>query len=226
MALVSREIIAELEQKLGYDFRSIEWLKKALSHPSAKRQHTEFERLEFLGDRVLGLCVATLLLKKFPMENEGALAKRFSVLVSRQMCLFIAQKINLECYLDIIVDPHALSNVPAIMADAMEAVLAAVYLDSDLNTCLTVVERLWKNTFIMENDRIKNPKSELQEKLQKRKKNAPLYELVAQAGSAHEPVLVYKVVLANGLSFEGQGPNRKVAEQEAARRALEYLARS
>lgn len=215
--------IHSLETKINYEFQNSSHLLNAIEHPSAKPNNKQFERLEFLGDRVLGLSIANLLLKKFPSENEGHLAKRLAYLVSKEACQLVATHLNLEKDLSTICDAGAASNISAIQADAVEAILGAIYLDGGFDACFRVVSILWHDIVQQDHELPKDPKSTLQEWLQKRKINAPQYVLCSSEGPAHQPILIYQVIIEGFPTFQGEGTNRKSAERQAAQNALDYI---
>jgi ribonuclease-3 len=212
-----------LEKTVGHGFSNPHYLTWALSHPSAKPKNKQFERLEFLGDRVLGLCMATLLLEVFTTENEGSLAKRQAVLVSKESCQTIANLIRLDDFLDSICDDGAHVNRISILADGVEALLGAIYLDAGLAPCLQFVREFWTPLLHESKEPPKDAKSSLQEWLQKRGKSLPIYTLMENTGPAHQPHIVCEVVMDGYPSFQGIGGSRRQAEQEAAQTALAYL---
>ncbi len=216
--------ITTLQNIIHYAFKTPVLLEKALAHPSAMPRNKDFERFEFLGDRVLGLCVANLLLKAFPEEPEGHLAKRQAYLVSKEVCQIVAKQIQLEDYIHVIYDKGAhASNMMAILADAVEALLGAMYLDGGLAACEGFVQRHWSDVSHREKTPPKDAKSALQEWAQKRGKSVPVYTLVNADGPSHQPMLIYSVAVDGLPIFKGEGGNRRTAEQIAAKAALSYI---
>lgn len=213
-----------LEATIGYTFKVPALLEKALSHPSAAPRNKDFERFEFLGDRVLGLAMATALLELFPNEPEGHLAKRQAVLVSRESCQTIAGLIQLEAHIKAVCDlgVHA-SNMMAILADAVEALLGALYLDGGIEPCHAFVRRFWANLFHNSKEPPRDAKSTLQEWLQKRGKPTPIYTPTGMTGPAHNPIFECEVQLDGFPVFKGTGRNRRMAEQEAAKAAMMWI---
>lgn len=213
-----------LEQTIHYTFKTSSLLEKALAHPSAMPRNKDFERFEFLGDRVLGLCMATLLIQFFPTEPEGHLAKRQAYLVSKDVCQIMAKQIGLEKYVQAICDKGAHeSNLMAILADAVEALLGAMYLDGGLAPCESFVRKQWADLFYSESPPPKDAKSTLQEWSQKRAKPVPIYTLISTEGPSHQPTLVYTVDIEGLPQFKGEGRNRRTAEQAAAKAAMVYI---
>lgn len=212
------------ENTIDYTFTNTTLLEKALAHPSAKPRNKDFERFEFLGDRVLGLTMATVLLELFPNEPEGHLAKRQAVLVSRESCQTVAKLIQLETYVEAVCDQgvHA-SNMMAILGDAVEALLGAIYLDGGLIPCHDFVRHFWADLFHDSKEPPKDAKSSLQEWLQKRGKPTPVYTPTDVRGPAHNPTFECQVQLEGFPIFKGTGRNRRMAEQSAAKTAMEHI---
>ena len=213
-----------LETLIGYTFKTPALLEKALSHPSAVPRNKDFERFEFLGDRVLGLTMAAVLLELFPTEPEGHLAKRQAVLVSRESCQTVAGLIQLEPHIKAVCDSGAHeSNMMAILADAVESLLGAIYLDNGLDACHTFVRRFWADLFHNSKEPPKDAKSTLQEWLQKRGKPTPVYTPTDMTGPAHNPTFECEVQLDGLPLFKGTGRNRRTAEQDAAKAAMIWI---
>lgn len=202
-------------------FRDPSLLEKALTHPSYRRSRVnDFERLEFLGDRVLGVIVAEMLYRIFPKEKEGDLAKRSAVLVNRDVCYEIACQLNMKEYVKVV--GADLTKNTTVLSDAMEAVIGALYLDSGLEATRAFVEPLWRAHIDKTNKPPKDYKSQLQEWSQKRALGIPVYEVKSSSGPAHAPEFVVEVSIGND-SAQGTGAPRKQAEQEAARAFLNQV---
>jgi ribonuclease-3 len=204
-------------QHIGYTFRDRTLLTQALTHTSAGGAH--FQRLEFLGDRVLGLVIAQWLYKEFPKEPEGLLAKRFVEMAKKNTLVSIAQAMHLERYIH--VDTRTVQS-EGILADACEAVLGAIYLDQGLQAAMDVIEGFWRPFMSCEAIPI-DAKSRLQELLQSQGRALPLYTLIKQHGPSHCPEFQIQVILDDQTYFTGKGPSRRKAEQEAATQALQAL---
>ncbi len=209
-----------LEEKLGYQFRDPALLKLALTHPSAGRRHNQ--RLEFLGDAVLELCVSERIYDKHPAMQEGAMTQLRQKLVREERLAEAASSVGLGKYL--IMDWGCESTGgrenPSVLCDAFEAVLAAVYLDGGLDAARGMVLLLIGDcSETGENDF----KSELQQELQAKGRPAPDYETVGQSGPPHAPVFTAAVLLEEKEIARGEGTSKKRAEQEAARHAMEIL---
>jgi len=222
----------ELEARLGHSFKEGGQLQRALTHSSAlarsKGGRGSYERLEFLGDRVLGLVVADLLLRRFPDESEGELAKRFAYLVSGEILAKVARQIELGPLIAFSrgeADSGGSDN-PAILADVMEAVIAALYRDGGLEAARRFIEPRWKPLVEADHEPPREPKTALQEWAQGRGLALPKYVEVAREGPAHDPRFTIEVRLEEGKagrSARGEGRSKRQAEQEAAEALLRDL---
>lgn len=218
--------LGRLEAALGYRFHDESLLERALTHVSAASlggPHASYERLEFLGDRVLGLAVATLLYRNFPDAAEGELAQRYNSLVRRETCAEVAAGLGIDAALRL--GAHEVDSGgrrrSALLADACEAVLAAVYLDGGYLSAQAVIERAWAPHMRRTRRPERDPKTALQEWLQSRGLPPPVYEEAGREGPDHAPFFTIRVV---GEAFEpatGAGASKREAEQNAARAVLE-----
>ncbi|WP_119168313.1 ribonuclease III [Algihabitans albus] len=224
-----RADLAALARRLGYDFANPALLAQALTHASrAGGAERSYERMEFLGDRVLGCLVAELLYRTFPTENEGALGKRFAALVRRETLAEVAGPEGLD------LGPHlALSrgeqesggrDNPATLADACEAVIAALYLDGGLETARRLIEPIWTPLLKADPTPPQDAKTRLQEWAQARGLALPCYEEIARSGPDHAPHFTLRVSLSDGRKAEAEGRSKRNAEQAAAEAMLAELA--
>ncbi len=218
-----------LAERLGHGFARPELLARALTHPSvANRQggiDDSYERLEFLGDRVLGLIVADLLLARYPREPEGALALRHTELVRRETLAEVAAEIGLHDYLRLAKGEEAAGerHNPALLANACEAVIGALYLDGGLAVAWAFVERLWGARLEAVARPPQDAKTGLQEWAQARARGLPNYREVGREGPAHEPFFTIEVAVAGEEPARGEGRSKRLAEQAAAARLLARL---
>jgi len=219
-----------LEQALGHRFADPGLLDEALTHSSVAstgQQRRTNERLEFLGDRVLGLVVADLLMGRFPDEDEGALARRHAALVRREALARVAVGIGLGDCIRLSrgeEDAGGREN-PGLLADACEAVIAALYLDGGLDVAAAFILREW-DAIVAEDVRPpKDAKTELQEWAQARALALPKYREVGREGPAHAPVFSVEVSLADRSPARASGASKRAAEQAAAEAMLEDLRR-
>ena len=219
-----------VEQALGYSFGDRALLTLALTHSSFARERSpeinHNERLEFLGDSVLGLVSAELLLHRFPGHDEGRLTKVKAALVNARHLASVARSIDLggELRLGKAELNAAGRSKPGLLADALEAVLGAVFLDGGLEAAQSVVQRLIASeTQILEADRnldILNAKSALQELVQSRGLPLPEYSLAEESGPAHERTFRVELRLPEGFQASASGRTKRFAEQAAAQQAL------
>ena len=220
------EAIRSFEQRLGYEFSNLSLLIEALTHSSiASDFRKDNQRLEFLGDRVLGLVMAEALLEIDQTAPEGTLAPRFNALVRKETCAEVARQIELGGVLKI-GRSEMLSGgrrKDALLGDGMEAVIAAIYKDGGFEIAKTIIIKLW-------GDRIKNVKVDardaktmLQEWAQAKGQNPPNYEVISRSGPDHAPDFLVKVILASGETSEAMAGSKRQAEQMAAKALLQKI---
>ena len=220
------EAIRSFEQRLGYEFSNLSLLVEALTHSSiASDFRKDNQRLEFLGDRVLGLVMAEALLEIDQTAPEGTLAPRFNALVRKETCAEVARQIELGSVLKI-GRSEMLSGgrrKDALLGDGMEAVIAAIYKDGGFEVAKTIIINLW-------GDRIKNvrgdardAKTMLQEWAQARGQNPPNYEVISRSGPDHAPDFLVKVILDSGETSEALAGSKRQAEQMAAKALLQKI---
>ena len=216
------------EAALGYKFKKPELLDRAMTHRSAVAGHAaewSNERLEFLGDRVLGLIVSESLLERFPNTREGQLAPRLNSIVSRETCAVVGGELGLDRCLIVDKAERAAGGQtkPTLLANACEAVLGAVYLDGGLAAARKFVRKHWKTAFAASEELQRDPKSVLQEWAQGRKLSTPVYSLSRKGGSDHAPTF-NAIVEIDGLEpATGSGGSKQDAERAAARAMLERI---
>jgi ribonuclease III len=214
-----------LEAITGWTFRRPALLTQALSHagaPKKNAQHT-YERLEFLGDRVLGVLIAEILLSTFPQEAEGQIARRYAALVRKETLVDIALSINLVRYIHLPADIKQDDVPDNILADVIEALLGALYLDGGLHVALSFVRQYW-TPFIQETAHAPvDAKSALQEWAQQRGLGLPQYTVLKTSGAQHNPTFYIEVSIQTVGTGTGEGLSRKKAEQAAALALLEKV---
>ncbi|MGE0251613.1 MAG: ribonuclease III [Dongiaceae bacterium] len=211
--------LTALENRLDYRFSDSKLLLEALTPPAVRG--ADYERLEFLGDRVLALSIADQLLKTYPQAKQGELSKRLMQLVRKEALAALAEQIGLIKYLQ---GPAALKqelqNHSSVQADMLEALLGAVYLDGGWEATHTMILKLWKDMLRGEGIGIQDAKSSLQEWLQGRGLKPPVYNLRKSEGAAHKPVFFVEISAPGLPEVIGQGASKKLAEQDAASKAL------
>jgi ribonuclease-3 len=221
MAL-SREL-AEFSDRLGHHFRDPDLLRRALTHSSlSSPTRPDNQRLEFLGDRVLGLVMAEALLAKDTEAREGQLAPRFNALVRKETCADVAREIDLGAVLRLGKSEMATGGrrKQALLGDAMEAVIAAVYLDAGFDVARAMILGLWGARVDAVETDARDAKTALQEWAQARGLNPPTYVEVGRAGPDHAPVFTVEARLETGEVARADGRVKRQAEQSAARELL------
>lgn len=210
-----------IESIIHYTFRDKSLLTHACTHPSKIRnqKYSHFERLEFLGDRVLGLVVSNLLYHCFPEEKEGELASRQAFLVSREMCNAVCIDIGLYQFIEFRHSDMQSTNL-SIAANGFESIVGAMFLDGGLLPCQQFIEPLWKP--FLENAPQTNPKGALQEIAAKKGWTPPTYTVKDRTGPEHSPVFTIEAKVHKHAA-EGTGSSRKSAEQAAAKLLYEQL---
>ncbi len=215
-----------LQDILSYRFARPELLRQALIHSSRTGDRLDSnERLEFLGDRVLGLHVATMLYAKFPNEEEGALGYRFSALVRRESLARIARSIGLGDYISMSPGEREAGgrNKDGLLSDTCEAVIAAIYLDRGFDAARPLIERYWTPLLDEDLSPPKDAKTALQEWAQGRGHGLPEYETTGSEGPDHAPIFTVRVGLADGPEQSASGASKRAAEQAAATALLKAL---
>ena len=210
-----------LEKKIKINFKDKDLLVRSLTHKSYNKEINN-EKLEFLGDRVLGLVIAKKLLEIYPNEKEGILDKKFASLVNKKTCLEIAKKINLDKYI-LTLDIKKKKNIveDKVISDCCEALIGSIYLDKGFNFVEKFILELWseniKESVITQID----AKTKLQEFSLKKFKKLPIYKLISNTGPRHKPLFKVGVKLIDTKFFLAEGSSKKDAEQNAAIKCLQ-----
>ncbi|MDG1212057.1 MAG: ribonuclease III [Paracoccaceae bacterium] len=219
--------LLEAAKRLGHRFEKIGLLDRALTHPSiSSHMNPDNQRLEFLGDRVLGLVIAEVLIERYPDEAEGVLAPRLNDLVRKETCAEVALAVGIDQFLRLGKSESQTGGRRkiAILGDAMEAVIAAVFLDAGLDAARDMILRLWKARIEAQGDRPPmDAKTALQEWAQANGMKPPRYNTVGREGPDHAPVFTIAVVLETGATAEAEAKSKRAAEQAAAAKLLESL---
>ena len=205
-----------LEKKIKVNFKDKNLLVKSLTHKSYNKEENN-EKIEFLGDRVLGLIIAKKLLEIYPDEKEGILDKKFASLVNKKTCLQIAKKIDLQKFiLTLKIKNNKDSLEDKVLSDSCEALIGAIYLDKGFEVIENVILDLWsehiKDSIVTQID----AKTKLQEFSLKKYKKLPLYKIISNTGPRHKPLFKVAVKLINTKYFIAKGNSKKDAEQNAA----------
>ncbi len=215
--------IEELQDKLEYRFKNPELLRVAVTH-SSTGEKDNYERLEFLGDRVLGLVIASLLYRQFPDEKEGDLARRLASLVQGKTIADLSVRISLGDYI-IFSDAEAASGGAEndhILADVFESVIGALYIDSGFEECRRLIETHWQDILHTMRRPPQHPKTAIQEWAQARGLPLPNYEITDQIGPDHAPQFEVKLCIKGHPPVTATGKSRAEAEKEAA---AEFMSR-
>ena len=205
-----------LEKNLKIKFKNKDLLIKSLTHKSYDKENNN-EKLEFLGDRVLGMVIAKKLLEIYPNENEGILDKKFASLVNKKTCLDIAKKLELEKFI-LTFDSRKKKNdiENKLLSDSCEALIGSIYYDKGFSVVEKIILNLWskhiKDSVITQVD----AKTKLQEYSLKKYKRLPIYKLISNTGPRHKPLFKISVKLIDTKSFTAEGNSKKDAEQNAA----------
>jgi ribonuclease-3 len=218
------DYLKPLEARIGHEFGRPELLYKAMTHSSVGRGEN-YERLEFLGDRVVGLALAHTLFKKYPDENEGDLAKRHAALVRGKLLAEIARDIELGKYMKLSDPERAAGGAENenILADGLEALIGALYLDAGFEKCQDVIENIWGRRVDIMRRPPQDPKTALQEWAQARGLSLPAYEMVDRTGPDHAPIFEIRVNVGDFPPWAAKGTSRRAAEKLAAAMLLAHL---
>jgi len=212
-----------LKKKLKLKFKNQKLFIQSLTHKSYDSKNNN-EKIEFLGDRVLGLVIAKKLLEIYPEEKVGILDKKFASLVNKKKCLEVAKSLDLEKHILVLNSKNRkLVIEDKIVADCLEALLGALYLDKGLNITEKIILDLWKDHLNASVITVIDPKTKLQEYSLKILKVLPIYKLISNTGPRHKPLFKVAAKLKNTKFFTAQGYSKKNAQQQAALLCLESI---
>jgi ribonuclease-3 len=213
----------KLQKKLNIKFKNINLLIQSLTHKSFNPSENN-EKIEFLGDRILGLVIAQKLLKIYPDEKEGILDKKFASLVNKKTCLEVAKAIELEKYIKTFNPKNKIIKIEdKIISDSCEALMGAIYLDKGLNIAEKVILKLWSSHIEKSVVTQIDAKTKLQELALKKFKKLPIYKVISNTGPRHKPIFKVGVKLPNTKFFISSGKSKKDAEQNAAIECLKNI---
>lgn len=223
MARRAKPSIAALEERLGYTFGNRGLIEQALTHVSAvnsgKSRVESYQRLEFLGDRVLGLCVSEMLFAHFPKASEGEMSRRLAELVRLETCAEVAADWGLGDWLRLGAGEASTGGArkAAILGDVCEALIGAIFLDGGYAPARALVEKGWRQRMQQPRRPLRDPKTALQEWAQARGKPPPVYREIERAGPAHKPEFTIAVDVEGFDPVEARGASKRAGEQAAAR---------
>lgn len=227
--MISVKEINILEKLLNYKFKNKELLKKSFMHSSLIKKNfkdknkfiSDYERLEFLGDRVLGLIISHLIYNKFPNYSEGKMSVKLSYLVQKSFLFSIASELKLYKFIRTSKDKNInLKKNKSILSDTLEAIIAAIFIDGGFRASKRFIQNIWKDYIYNEELKIDDPKTILQELSQKKHKKLPKYDLVKKEGPPHRPSFYVSVSSLNISNITAKGSSKREAEKLAAKKLL------
>ncbi len=216
------EKLNTLQKKINIKFKNLNNLKKSITHKSYDPLNN-YEKLEFLGDRILGFVISKKLIELYPNEKEGILDKKLASLVNKNQCIEVAKIIGLEKFILIGNRSSKTKIVNKIIADSIEALIGAIYYDKGFEVSEKFILNMWKNFINSSDETIIDAKTKLQEHSLKKFKSLPIYKLVSSSGPRHKPKFTISVRLKDTKLFEGIGDSKKKAEQNAAKKLLDSI---
>tara|TARA_Y100000996_G_scaffold292339_1_gene231110 strand:+ start:175 stop:834 length:660 start_codon:yes stop_codon:yes gene_type:complete len=217
-----REKLNNLQKKINIKFKNLNYLKKSITHKSYNSLNN-YEKLEFLGDRILGFVISKKLIELYPNQKEGVLDKKLASLVNKNQCLEIAKNISLEKFI-LVGNKNSNSKVEnKILSDCIEAIIGAIYYDKGFEITEKFILNNWKNFINLSEETKIDSKTKLQEYSLKKFKSLPIYKLVSSLGPRHKPKFVISVKLKDTKFYEGIGESKKKAEQNAAKKLLDNI---
>ena len=214
------ELLNKLEQKINIKFKDQKLLAKSLIHKSYNNTDNN-EKLEFLGDRVLGLVFAKVLLKIYPNEKEGVIDKKFANLVNKKTCLVVAKKLELKKYITTGGSYKGINrSYDKIISDGLEALLGAIFLDQGMSVVEKFILKSWGELLKKSVVTLIDSKTQLQEYSLKMFKSLPIYTIQKQSGPQHSPIFKVEVKIENSKKYYASGTSKKDAQQNAAKKLL------
>jgi len=228
--MISEKKINKFEKTIGYIFKNKQLLIGSLVHPSflidSKKNKTkvfnDFERLEFLGDRVLGLAISSIIYLKFTENNEGDLSKKLSYLVQKNFLHKISIDLKIEDFLSFNFKKNEKMNV-SILADSIESLIGAIYLDGGFINAKKFINKFWSPYFDINEKNMQDFKTKLQELSQQKSKKLPEYKLLKKEGPSHSPVFTVSLKVLSLKKIKASGSSIRDAEKNAAKIALNFL---
>ena len=215
-----KNLIKELQLTINYNFQNLDLLNRSLIHKSFDNQNNN-EKLEFLGDRVLGLIISKKLLEIYPEEKEGIIDKKYANLVNKKTCLNVAKKIDIKKFMTLGGSHQFLErSEDKIISDCLEALIGAIFLDGGLKSAEKFILNFWKENLQNSILPLIDAKTKLQEYSLKKFKELPKYKFYKKTGPQHKPTFKTDVQIQNSKKFVGTGTSKKSAQQNAANKLL------
>ena len=228
--MISKKKISQLEEIISYNFKNKKLLENALIHPSYITENkkkiikevSDFERLEFLGDRVLGLAISSIIYQKFDKNNEGDLSKKLSYLVQKNFLYKISINLKIDRFLKFSSKKNNKMNV-SILSDSIESLIGALYLDGGFAIAKKFINSTWGPYLDVEDKNMQDPKTKLQELSQQKFKKLPEYNLIKKEGPSHSPTFTISLKVLNLKKILSSGSSIRDAEKNAASIALKII---
>ena len=215
--------LKDFEKIIKYNFKKTSLIEKSLTHKSFNSEINN-EKLEFLGDRVLGLVISEKLLEKYPNEKEGIIDKKFANLVNKKTCCSIAKKINLKKFIFLGASHKKMErSSDKIISDCLEAIVGAIYVDGGLKSSEKFILNFWAEYLLKSTVTLVDSKTKLQEFSLKKFKELPKYIFFKKTGPQHRPLFKTEVQIPNSKKISGEGSSKKKAQQNAAAKLLKIL---
>ncbi len=211
-----------LQKKINIKFKNLNYLKKSITHKSYDAENN-YEKFEFLGDRILGFVISKKLIELYPNEKEGVLDKKLASLVNKNKCLEVAKIIGLEKFILVGNTNKKIKVENKIIADSIEALIGAIYYDKGFDISEKFILNMWEKFINLSEITIIDSKTKLQEFSLKKFKSLPVYKLVSSSGPKHKPNFIISVKLKDTKFFKGSGNSKKKAEQVAAKNLLDSI---
>jgi len=215
-----RDKLINLQKKINIKFKNLNNLKKSITHKSYD-SFNNYEKLEFLGDRILGFVISKKLIELYPNEKEGVLDKKLASLVNKNKCLEVSKSIGLEKFILVANNSSKYKVENKIVADSIEALIGAIYYEKGFEIVEKFILNMWKNFINLSEVTIIDSKTKLQEYSLKKFKSLPVYKLISRSGPKHKPKFTISVKLKDSKFYNGIGDSKKKAEQNAAKNLLD-----
>ena len=210
-----KQKIKQFFKAINIEINDINLINQVINHKSYDH-NCNYEKLEFLGDRVLGLIISKTLIDLYPNEKVGFLDKKLSTLVNKKTCCLVGKKLNLEKFINVGNTSNKNLIESKIISDCCEALIGAIYLEHGLNITNKYVLNLWNEYINIKTDKLIDSKTQLQEYSLKKFKLLPIYKTISNEGPKHKPIFIVGVKLKNTKYVQGKGSSKKEAEQSAA----------
>ena len=217
-----KEKLNILQKRINIKFKNINYLKKSVTHKSFDKNNN-YEKLEFIGDRILGLVISKKLIELYPDEKEGILDKKLASLVNKNKCFEVSKLLGLDKFIKVGNKNVNTKIENKIVADSIEALIGAIFYDKGLEVAEKFILNQWKDLLKLSEITIIDAKTKLQEFSLKKYKALPVYKLVSSSGPKHKPKFIISVKLKDTKFYDGTGDSKKKAEQNAAKKLLDNI---